>query len=1351
MQVYRDLTPPTAVSHAISAAFTSASSQNLIVVRSNKLLQIFTYVAHESADASNSDHDIPDASDNFTSDIAIEQTFTRIQDKLVLVAEYNLNGRLSGIARVRPVGSKVDYILISFEYAKLSLIAWDPVENIVTTVSLHYYEKDPALITDAKSFLRTDPAAGCACLSFANDVFAFLPFKQDDYDGILSSNTPRENADAPFYPSFVVSAVRLHSEILNVIDAAFLYEYRDSTLAILYQPNRTSTGFIPLFKDTVSLIVVTLDLQQRTSTSILDIKGLPYDTVSIVPLPSPIGGALLLGDNGLVHVDSGGRTIGVAVNPAAFETSSFEFSDRSFLELKLEGAKAIYFHDNYVYLVLSSGELYLIDFILEGRSVLSIEIHEIESENKFLFGSASCIEIFQKRIFVGSLDSDSVLLAWRKEGASTDTGTRQILSKDYNDEDEDLYATAETDNLYNSEHSDDAYKNYHFIPQDTLVNYGPFANITIGSVLQPHEHSDPTSRLEIVAARSGSASGLSVFRRSITPSVLARFSFPECVALWTVRAKNRITQTTDAAEVDKFLFVSKADETTVYDISDQFEEIRGSEFDNRIASLAVESILDGTRIVQICSSEIRVYDYDMQVAQMIPIEDEDAESDDEADELTVSYASFSNEAVLIVLQDGRSKLYVGDKDSLELGEVSLFSSTTFSAACIATVTKFFFSNEHRKRKRNDTVPDISLIEVAVMVTSLGELQIYDLSLQKLVYSVSHADLLPPVIQLSPSRPVLNRRKSSAGIIPREPPPEKPNRIVEVLYTSLGDSVTKQDYLIFRTENNDIAIYQPYVHASVLRFRKVVQNVVTHVKSTSETKNSKCMISLANVNEHAAVFLNLPTKSYWIMKTAQSMPHLVPFGGQPIRSLARFDSMTIGRGFIYVSNVGIVRICQLSDVFSNGGPWPACKIDLEDDVHSVAFHQARGMYVASTSKTITFHGRQEKLDPGEKEEDEEEEEEEEEKDILFPALVEQGSLVLLSPKSWIPVDSYEFGFNEVACVVKSVRLQLSEHSSARREYMAVGTGVYNGEDLPAKGFVYIFEIISVVPEPGKPEHNHKLKLIVKEDVRGVVSSLCDVNGYLLAAQGPKVMVRALREDNSFLPVAFMDMNLLVSEAKSVKNMILMGDVAKSVWFVGFSEEPYKMQLFGKDLQKVEVMAADFVVDGETMHFVVADAQHKLRILQYDPENPRSSSGQRLILKSEFYTGLDIESIVMVPKAEAGEGSTDRYMCIGGTRSGNLVSIIPVSELEYRRLVVVQQQMADKLEHVAGLNPRMYRSLYTSTDMSGAASRAVLDGNLILQFASFGLERQLDVVEHVGKGTESEIWEYLLELDSSLDYM
>ena len=52
-----------------------------------------------------------------------------------------------------------------------------------------------------------------------------------------------------------------------------------------------------------------------------------------------------------------------------------------------------------------------------------------------------------------------------------------------------------------------------------------------------------------------------------------------------------------------------------------------------------------------------------------------------------------------------------------------------------------------------------------------------------------------------------------------------------------------------------------------------------------------------------------------------------------------------------------------------------------------------------------------------------------------------------------------------------------------------------------------------------------------------------------------------------------------------------------------EEPYKMMIFGKDVQKLEVMSADFLPDAEHLFFVVADADSNLHIMQFDPERTK----------------------------------------------------------------------------------------------------------------------------------------------------
>jgi cleavage and polyadenylation specificity factor subunit 1 len=137
----------------------------------------------------------------------------------------------------------------------------------------------------------------------------------------------------------------------------------------------------------------------------------------------------------------------------------------------------------------------------------------------------------------------------------------------------------------------------------------------------------------------------------------------------------------------------------------------------------------------------------------------------------------------------------------------------------------------------------------------------------------------------------------------------------------------------------------------------------------------------------------------------------------------------------------------------------------------------------------------------------------------------------------------------------ISLEVSETTHKRKPLLCVGTAIIQGEDLPTKGNMYIFDVIDVVPEPDQPSTSIKLKLIAKEEVKGAVSAVSAIGseGFLLMAQGQKVMVRGLKEDGTLLPVAFMDVQTYVSVARSLSGtgMCLLGDAAKGVWFCGYT--------------------------------------------------------------------------------------------------------------------------------------------------------------------------------------------------------
>lgn len=177
------------------------------------------------------------------------------------------------------------------------------------------------------------------------------------------------------------------------------------------------------------------------------------------------------------------------------------------------------------------------------------------------------------------------------------------------------------------------------------------------------------------------------------------------------------------------------------------------------------------------------------------------------------------------------------------------------------------------------------------------------------------------------------------------------------------------------------------------------------------------------------------------------------------------------------------------------------------------------------------------------------------DITFKPHIEHGILKVIDEKTWSVIDTHELDPQEVVLCIKTLNLEVSENTHERKQLIAVGTSMVRGEDLATKGCIRIFEVITVVPEPERPETNRKLRLIVKDEVKGAVSAISELGtqGFLIMAQGQKCMVRGLKEDGTLLPVAFMDMQCYVTVLKTLPQtgMLLMGDAFKGLWFTGYT--------------------------------------------------------------------------------------------------------------------------------------------------------------------------------------------------------
>ena len=690
MQCYTELTPPTAVTHSLSLPFVSADSTNLVVAKTS-FLQIFTTktISIELESSSENSHKSTKSSNALDRKIGDEEGLDgplraerASRTKLVLVAEYTLSGTVTSLVRIKTKNSKSggEALLVAFKDAKLSLVEWDPERPGLSTISIHYYEQDGLQgspwtpnLSDCVNYLTVDPGSRCAALRFGARSLAILPFKQGDEDVTMEedwdeeldgprptvakvANGDSDKAETPYGSSFVLRLPLLDPSLIYPIHLTFLYEYREPTFGILSSTISPSSSLLHERKDCSSYMVFTLDIDQKESTTILSVSNLPYDLFKIIPLPTPIGGALLVGGNELIHIDQAGKANGVGVNMFAKQCTSFGLADQSDLEMRLEGCtiEQLSIENGEMLIILHSGALAILSFRLDGRSVsgLSVRRVAIEAGGSIIpAGPSSASQVTPNTFFIGSENADSVVLGWsRKSGQLSRRKSRINLADGMDDEDlEDEDEDEDDDDLYGdgpstkkattngaSSAANTKAEDYSFQIHDFLVNIAPMTDMTFGNstFYQTSEEKTNaegvTSDLELVGiAGRDKAGSLAVIHRNIQPKVIGRFEFPEARGIWTMSAKRptpKVLQIKDdndpmsgdfgaEAQYDRLMIVSKAsaeaaEESDVYALTAAgFEGLTGTEFEPAAGSTIEAGTLgNGNRVIQVLKSEVRSYD-----------------------------------------------------------------------------------------------------------------------------------------------------------------------------------------------------------------------------------------------------------------------------------------------------------------------------------------------------------------------------------------------------------------------------------------------------------------------------------------------------------------------------------------------------------------------------------------------------------------------------------------------------------------------------------------------------------------------------------------------------------------------
>ncbi|EIW66021.1 hypothetical protein TREMEDRAFT_70300 [Tremella mesenterica DSM 1558] len=1276
--------------------------------------------------------------------------------RLHLLCQHTLHGWITGLAPLRTIESSVDgldRLLVSFKDAKMALLEWS--RGDIATVSLHTYERCQQMVTGDLQFytplLRSDPLSRLAVLTLPEDSLAILPVLQEQSD-----LDPLENftKDAPYSPSFVLSLADVAPTIKNLQDLLFLPGFHSPTLAVLYSPYHTWAGRYHSQRDTFCLEVRTFDITAGGSYPLLtSVSGLPSDSLYIVACPAELGGVVLVTTTGLLHIDQSGRTVATSVNAwwSHITTLPCDKSSES-RKISLEGSKSVFVTERDMLLVLQNGDVHQVRFEMNGRAIGAIKVDE-QSSN--VPAPSSMVTTGNQAIFVGCAEGDSLLANVDiKRAVAIEDRKPAIEAEAEVDWDEDLYGDIDVP-LTNGATNGAKYQaitgpaNIVLSPADVLTGVGKIVDMEFG-IASTDEGTRTYPQLVTIGGGS-KRSTFNAFRRGIPISKRRRFNeLFNTESVWFLPIQRPSGQHLKSIPEDRrttMLFSSEATQTRIFSLSakpnpEQIGRISGK-------SLTVGPFFQRSNVLVVTQTEVLLLDSDGKTQQSIGNEGEEIVS-----------ASISDPYVVIRRVNGSGSMFVGDTVARQLSEVKIpsdslqppyqaievFSDTTgiyrmFEASDLDnlkdhTARSIAIRQGHQNRMQltqdqikrlQEEKPAISAdapsTEMAMnaargtqwlaLLSAAGRFEIRSLPDLTLVLQSDG---------LGTAAATFTDETADADLSYEE----NIDKVKQLLFCPIGRGSPRPHMLAYH-QSGRLNIYEaqprftrdasqtPSRRSLAVRFRKVHTSLISPSSSTSI---SSTIIPYDNLEGQSGAFIT-GEKPYWIMSSEKHPLRLYGLkqGAMAFGPTTHLGSM--GEYFMKIDDGCF--ICYFPQSLNTDLTMPCDRYEMQRTYTNVVFDPPSGHYLGATAISVPFQAYDEEgeiqLGP--------------EGENLVPPLNERSSLELFSRGSdpWRVIDGYDFDQNENVLSMQSVLLESSSVPGGYRDFVAVGTGFDFGEDRATRGNVYIFEVVEVVPEPGQ-KSAWALKLRCKDPCRNPVSALGNINGYLLHSNGPKMYVKGLDFDERLMGLAFVDVMIYLTSIKVFKNFILISDMVKSIWFLSFQEDPYKFTVISKDLMPISVTSADFLVHDGHVTFLTYDRSGDIRMVDFDPANPESINGERLIVRTEYHGGSPVTVSTMIARRRGVEEEfAPQTQIICAHADGSISTFVSTKPARFRRLHFVSDQLIRNAQHVAGLNPRAFRTVRNDL-VAKPLSRGILDGELLGRFAIQPIDRQREMLKQIG---------------------
>ncbi|XP_014213908.1 cleavage and polyadenylation specificity factor subunit 1 [Copidosoma floridanum] len=931
---------------------------------------------------------------------------------------------------------------------------------------------------------------------------------------------------------------------------------------------------------------------------------------------------------------------------------------------------------------------------------------------------------------------------------------------------------------------------YIFEVRDTLLNIGPCGNISMGepAFLCKEFATGQEPDIELVTTSGyGKNGALCILQRSIRPKILTTFDLHGYENIWTVvdSTINENRGRTENETSHGFLILTQDDSTMVLQTGQEINEVvdKLSGFSTQSTTIFAGNLGSNRYIIQVTQMGVRL----LQGLKQIQYKQMDMGC-------PIVHVSCADPYVILLFEDGQVHL-VTLKESrgtawLHVQTINLMFRPQIEALCAYRDVSGLFTTvlpeEVLDDLENDNSDEPEIIESVDNEEELlygdnsafqmpappnpkqpeatkktpwwqqylqeirptywlfiyrdsGTLEVYSLPDIRLSYLVKNFGFGQNVLHDSMEFTTVQSTLTTEPVNPEW-------QVREILMVALGHHGNRPMLLV--RLNNEVQIYQVYRYPKgylKLRFKRIEHNFIVgfaRIEPKDEDMhrmdNTKlCMIRyFGNIAGYNGVFI-CGDYPHWLFLTGcgELRAHPMSIDG-PVKAFAPFNNINCPQGFLYLNRKDELRICCLLTHLSYDAPWPVRKVPLRCTPHFVTYHLESKTYCVVTSISeplksyYRFNG-----------EDKEFTEEERNDRFIYPNQ-EQFSIVLFSPAKWEPIPNTKFDLEQwehVTCL-KNVSLAYEGTRSGLKGYIVIGTNYNYGEDITSRGRILIFDIIEVVPEPGQPLTKNKFKQIYAKEQKGPVTAITQVSGFLVSAIGQKIYIWQLK-DNDLVGVAFIDTQIYVCQMLSIKSLILVADIYKSVSLLRFQQEYKTLSLVSRDFRTTEIYAIEYLIQNNELGFIVADGESNIAIFSYQPESSQSLGGQKLIRRADIHLGQKINTFFRIKCRSTDSanpnkqfsGADKRHITMYATLDGSLGYILPVPEKTYRRLLMLQNLLVSHLYHTAGLNPKAYRTFKSSLRMQGNPARGIIDGDLVMKYLDLSINDKSEIAKKIGTGT------------------